>query len=81
LALPGGPEVVAEVCGLEALAHLLLLLGPVFAEQLQTSERVIPRPANLAAHVDADRAVAHGPHVELRVLHIGLELLGVAGAQ
>jgi len=42
---------------------------------LDAAERVVPRPAHLAAHVDADRAVAHGPHVELRVLHIGLELL------
>jgi len=48
---------------------------------LGSGDRVVARAVDLAAHVDAHGPECHGLHVELRVLHIGLELLGEEVAQ
>jgi hypothetical protein len=40
------------------------------------TQGVLARPPHLAAYVNADGAVYDGPHVELRVFDVGLELLG-----
>ncbi len=80
----GGARRLQPGCGFsgfEALGYLLVGVLPVVCEHLQAPQRVIPRPPHLAAHVDADRAVADGPHVELRALHVGFELLRKEVAQ
>ena len=45
------------------------------------TERVVARPADLTADIDADGAVADGSDVELGTLDVGLELLGEEVAQ